>query len=544
MASVIGKRVNGRTYYYLAESGRVDGKPRIVAQRYLGTAEEIGAAVSGRESAAPARAEQLPFGAVAGVWNVIADLGLAELTDGVVGRTRMRVPVGTYLALAVLQRVVAPHQDLAGWWSGVGAERIVRPCPPADALSQSRLWRALDRLTAGHVEQLQAALRASLFEPGSELLLLDVPQFTTFTDAAGDRLWPIGLGLVVTLDGAIPLLARPYRHVDSAAPTFSELADELAEQLGAPVTVVLDTEQSALVNLKPRLDRHGAHPAPGATGPPHSFIGSLPPSDHPALLAVPASRRQSIDPGQPGLTAFDAHARVSGVERRAVLVHSANLQAAHARGLAQDLGQATRRLRELADALSRGELGQSRELLAAEVSRITRFRWGERVLSTSLSGSGGLRWRVDTAALSRLHSEHFGKQLLITSHDDWPVPQIVTAYRAKYRVESTLRQWVGPVVEAPSAAWRWNDQRVAIDTLISVLATTVTHVMRLRAQQAGLNLSVRDLLDQLAGIEETLLRYPSSGGRPRTRRVLTTMDPVQEQLFELFGLGAYAPPSS
>jgi hypothetical protein len=530
VASVIGKRVNGKTYYYLAESGRVDGKPRIVAQRYLGTAEEIGAAMSDHEAAAPARAEQLPFGAVAGVWNVIAGLGLAQLIDDVVGRTRMRVPVGTYLALAVLQRVVAPHQDIASWWSSAGAERIVRPRLPADALGQGRLWRALDRIEAEHIEQLQATLRATLLEPGSDLLLLDVPQFTTFTDAAGDRLWPLGLGLVVTLDGAIPLLARPYRHDDSTAPTFSELADELAGPLDAPVTVVLDADQSALANLLPRAGRH--------------FVGSLPPGDYPALLAAPASRREPVDPNQPGLTAFDTRVRVSGTERRAVLVHSANLQAAHARGLAHDLGQATRRLRELSAALAHGESRQSRELVAAEVSRIARFRWSERVLSASFTGSESLRWRVDTAALARLHNEHFGKQLLVTSHDDWSVQQIITAFRAKYRVEATLRQWDGPYLAAPSASRKWNDQRIAVQTWISVLATTVTHVMRQRAQHAGLNLSVRDLLDQLAGIEETSLRYPSTGGRPRTRRMLTTMDPVQARLFELFALNTYVPPSS
>jgi len=33
IASIIGKRQNGRTYYYLAESARVNGKPRIISQR-------------------------------------------------------------------------------------------------------------------------------------------------------------------------------------------------------------------------------------------------------------------------------------------------------------------------------------------------------------------------------------------------------------------------------------------------------------------------------------------------------------------------------
>jgi len=41
MASIIKKDKNGRPYYYVVKSARVDGKPRIVWQKYLGTAEGI-----------------------------------------------------------------------------------------------------------------------------------------------------------------------------------------------------------------------------------------------------------------------------------------------------------------------------------------------------------------------------------------------------------------------------------------------------------------------------------------------------------------------
>lgn len=37
MASMQPKVINGRAYYYLVESARVGGKPRIVSQRYLGS---------------------------------------------------------------------------------------------------------------------------------------------------------------------------------------------------------------------------------------------------------------------------------------------------------------------------------------------------------------------------------------------------------------------------------------------------------------------------------------------------------------------------
>jgi hypothetical protein len=41
MASLIKKKVKGRTYYYVAESKRVDGKPRMVKQWYLGPIEKL-----------------------------------------------------------------------------------------------------------------------------------------------------------------------------------------------------------------------------------------------------------------------------------------------------------------------------------------------------------------------------------------------------------------------------------------------------------------------------------------------------------------------
>ncbi|MGH3628868.1 MAG: IS1634 family transposase, partial [Sciscionella sp.] len=76
---------------------------------------------------------------------------------------------------------------------------------------------------------------------------------------------------------------------------------------------------------------------------------------------------------------------------------------------------------------------------------------------------------------------------------------------------------------------------------VCVLGATVAHLMRRRADRAGIDLSVRELLDALGGIGEVELRYPSTGGRPRTRSMLTEMTAQQQRLFELFRLQDYAP---
>lgn len=65
--------------------------------------------------------------------------------------------------------------------------------------------------------------------------------------------------------------------------------------------------------------------------------------------------------------------------------------------------------------------------------------------------------------------------------------------------------------------------------------------MRLKADRAGLHLSVRQLLRQLAGISETVLIYPSTGGRRKARRMLTETDNLQNQLATIFQLDRWAP---
>ena len=81
MASIVGKKRGNATYYYLVESARVDGKPRIVSQEYLGTAGELAAAMRGGGLGLPDRTEHKEFGAVAAAWGVLDDLGVAAALE-------------------------------------------------------------------------------------------------------------------------------------------------------------------------------------------------------------------------------------------------------------------------------------------------------------------------------------------------------------------------------------------------------------------------------------------------------------------------------
>jgi hypothetical protein len=69
MPSIVGKRRGNQTYYYLVESARVDGKPRIVSQQYLGSADEVMAKLTDQQAGSPVRTQHKGFGDLAAVWS-------------------------------------------------------------------------------------------------------------------------------------------------------------------------------------------------------------------------------------------------------------------------------------------------------------------------------------------------------------------------------------------------------------------------------------------------------------------------------------------
>src|SRR5258705_5208045 len=129
--ALYSKTISGKTYYYLREMARVDGKPKMVSERYLGTLEEILASADAREAQmVPDRTRHLAFGDVAAVWSMLERLKLASIVDEVVGprRSDAGASVGTYLALIVLNRIVEPSSKLGfvDWWVKTAADRFIK----------------------------------------------------------------------------------------------------------------------------------------------------------------------------------------------------------------------------------------------------------------------------------------------------------------------------------------------------------------------------------------------------------------------------------
>ncbi|MGH3237280.1 MAG: IS1634 family transposase, partial [Streptosporangiaceae bacterium] len=472
---------------------------------------------------------------------------------------------GTYLALAALNRLAAPCSKLrfAEWWAATAAPRFTKI--PATVLDHRRFWDAMHAVT---LEQLEAAseaitLRAvQAFGLDCSSVALDMTNFATFI-ATGNGKAPIaqrgkarqkrsdlrlaGLGLVVTRDGGIPLTWHAYPGDRPDVTQFPDMITQLlaryravCARAGIPaeatdMTVVFDAGQNSEANFA-HLAAAGLH-----------YIGSVPASDCADLTALPAPARTIVDDSRfAGLTACDIRREVYGAQRRAILTHSPELHQAQAAGFdGTTLAKAGKRLGELAATLARGRTRRPRDKVEAEIAAICAKPWVRRVITWQLTGDQPrdlrLSWSVDPQARQELEEEIFGKHVLITSHDDWPVPEVVAGYRSQSEAEFSFRQMKDTHVVSFSPMYHWTDHNIRVHVFTCVLALQIAHLMRLKARRAGLDLSVRELLRELSSIGETVLLYHGDRGRPRAHRMLTETTPVQDKLAQIFGLDRYAP---
>lgn len=556
MSSIISKKFKGNTYYYLAESARVGGKPRIVSQRYLGKAADIEAAMSGSQ-VLPERTRHLGFGDLAVALSVLRRLAVKEIVDGAVGPRRddVSASVGTYIELMVANRVVAPCSKLAfsDWWQTTSGDRFLKL--PVAALDHRKFWDAMDELSPIMLEEIERAVTTNMVEEfaiATDSLVLDMTNVTTYVDSANDRntiakrghskqkrhdLRIVGLSLIVTRDGAVPVASHSYAGNKPDVTQFATALSALRRQFvvgDEQLTIVFDAGMDSRDNLALLSDLQ------------MHFVGSVPPSQHPDLLGVPPTSFVAFeDETLPGVLAFETNKMILGRELRVVVTHSENFHRQQSRGFDQTLAKATAALSDLARRLSGGKTRRTKKDVESEIETILAPRWLSRVLRVTLSGTTPkdmvLDFAMDHDARIALEEEIFGKRVLITDRLDWSTAEVILAYRSQWEVEAGFRQLKQHDHIAVTPMFHWTDQKVAVHLFCCVLALRVLRLIEREVRGSSLSISIGEIMKALANMQETVLIYPSTGGRPRARRMLTEMDTTAEQLFQIFDLEALAP---
>jgi transposase len=560
MASITKKIKKGRPYYYAVESKRVDGKPRIVWQKYLGTIEAI---VNRAEKTKPPKPEHTVIfeaGGIAALLRITQRLKLLELINEVCPKREQGPSVGHYIILAALNRALEPLSKLAigNWYE----QTVLRRLWGFDksAFTSQRFWDHMNRFSEQDIAQIQEQLLVRIekeFGIDAQILLYDTTNFFTFLATTNERsglaqrghskqkrhdLRQIGLALLVSRDFQIPLFHKVYPGNIPDVSLFPELSAELVARYKK---ITGKTPQATLVfdkgnvsdDIMEELIVKGTH-----------FVAALSANKCADLLSTSPDAFLPIE-GMPGTQTFDTTSIMWGKSCRVVVLYTESFFTQQLQGVTQNLVKCQKKLLELAKSLQRWHQGKGRgkkptiRSIRMRVGSILSAQFMKTLISVDLkednvSGIPSLSYRVDHEALQRLTHQRLGRTVLVSDHTQWSAAQIVDAYRSLSVVEDAFKNMKNTDFLRWQPAHHWTDQKLRVHAMYCVLALLLASLARKLAFIAGVELTLPALLKELSSIREVAVIYPpGSLARTRDHITLSRMSSRQKKLAQALEIG-------
>jgi len=577
VSSLVAKKKANKLYYYLVESGRVQGKPRITHQVYLGTAEKVAALVQQQASPLPLSATSRHAGLPGALWLAAQQSGVFDLLQSLWPAPRSGPSTAHYLVLAALHRICdpGPKTEVADWYRGTILESLWQ-LPPERFTSQA-FWDCFQQIRLSpsteaaemnpkedELDRAQLSL-LSLWQQqqmvSRRLLSYDTTNFYTFVASTNQRntlaqrghnkqgrhnLRQIGLSYV--LDGVHGLSLCHHVYPGNVADTeeFSIALPRLLRFLDEnkmardSITLVFDKGAAALYNTL-ALEESGV-----------GWISALPWNQAPTeFRETPLEKLTALSSEQPGVLAWQQSLLVQGRERSCVLKYSASFLSEQMHSLTTSLAKVTQALRRLSLELRKPNCRLKESEIRKKIARwLNSAQFLEELIRYELKGEGSGPWSlqfdVDTTAWNRLMTQRLGRTILMTNRKEWTTEQVVAGYGGQQSVEKVFRglkdgNWLnwGPM-------YHWTDSKIRVHAFCCMLGISLLNYLHSKVQKACPQITLEQMKDELQNIMQYVLLYPPQGekGPYRTATIQSKLNLTQTLLADTLGLDQLVPNKS
>jgi len=570
MASLIAKKKANKLYYYLVESGRVDGKPRIVHQTYLGSAEKVASLVQDRAAPLPLSATFRDLGLPGALWLAAKKTGVFDLLQSNWPAPRSGPSTAHYLLLAAIHRICepGPKTEVSDWYKGTilpslwhfPGERFTSQSF-WDCFDKIRLppqgWESIDKDDLDRAQMQLLALWKNKQMVSKRLLSYDATNFYTFVASTNGRntiaqrghnkqgrhnLRQVGLSYV--LDG-IYGLSLCHHVYPGNVPDTEEFANSLPRLLRFlddnqitrdTVTLVFDKGSAALYNTL-FLEQSGL-----------GWISALPWNQAPPeFREMPIEQLKPLTSDQPGVQAARAKLLVHGKERLCVLKYSAPFLSEQIHSLSTSLAKTTQSLRRFSMELAQPDCKLKEAQIRNKITRwLSAAQFLDELIRYELKSEGGqwkLQFDVDSSAFNRLMTQRLGRTVLMTNRMDWTEEQVVEGYGGQQQVEKVFRglkdgDWLGW-----GPMYHWTDSKIRVHAFYCMLGVSLLNYLHAQARRTCPRITIEQMKAELGEIYEFALLYPPQGekGPYRAATVQSRQTLTQQMLSEALGLGELAP---
>jgi transposase len=559
MASLISKKKGNKLYYYVVESARVDGQPRIVQQTYLGTAEKVAALLKDRTAPVPVSASRCEFGLPGALWLAAQRSGMWDLLRSMWPKPKSGPSPAHYLLLAAIHRICqpGPKTEVADWYR----ETILQTqwqFPP-DRFSSQAFWDCFDQIQANgdsddELDEAQRRLVGVWKEKqlvSRRLMAYDTTNFYTWVASTNQRnrlaqrghnkqgrhnLRQIGMSYVLDAEHGLSLCHHVYAGNVADAVELPEALNRIVTMLDRnqierqSVTLVFDKGTAALENTL-LLEKAEV-----------GWISALPWNQAPPELRErDAEQLPACGSDLPGVRAAAEKAIVHGKEYLCVLKYSSSFASEQLHSVTTSLTKVLQSMRRLSLDLAKPGCRLKEDQIRKKIQRWLLNPFLKDLIRWQLHSEAG-HWRLqfdfDNGAFLKLLANRLGRTLLLTNRMDWTAEQVVAGYSDQQQIEQVFRglkdgNWLGW-----GPMYHWTDSKIRVHAFYCMLGISMLKYIHRQAQPAWPGLSMENLLDELRQIQQFILLYPPQGekGPHRAAVVLSKQTIPQQQLARVLGL--------
>ena len=560
MAHFHVKKKKGRPYLYVREIARVDGKPKVVSQIYIGSPARVAALASGTEKG-PVKIKVEEFGALWLAQQMDQDIELAAIIDNIVPRAARETgpTIGEYFLYCIWNRMVeAVSKNQMSRWYGRTAVQQIRPVDIGE-LTSERYWEKWDRVSEKALQTIAQTFFKRIWQlesPNADCLLFDTTNYYTFlaSDTESDlarrgkskdgrhHLRQIGLGLLVARDSRLPLYYSVYPGNVHDSKQFEAIMDEMfgivcgLHKTKERLTVVIDKGMNSEGNFTWIDDHARIH-----------FVTTYSTYFAQELATTTLDRFEPVDTAkniqlikdenpEDQLLAYRTKGEYWGKQRAVVVTYTpatARKQSYTFQSkldtIRQQLLIMRNKVREKAPHWKKHEAIRERYVRLCERLHVSSDFY---TLSFEHTKDGlSMSFRKDVYKISRKQAM-FGKNIIITDNTDWTTREIVEASLDRWQVEDRFRLSKNEDLVGTRPIRHWTDSKIRCHLFTCVAAMTCLRRLELKLASAGINRTAEDVMDDMQHLHSVLTL--NKGSRKPIRRLET---PTKTQSEVLSALG-------
>jgi len=559
MAHFHVKKKKGRPYLYVREIARVDGKPKVVSQIYIGSPARVAALVSGTQKG-PVKIKVEEFGALWLAQQMDQDIELATIIDNIVPRAARETgpTIGEYFLYCIWNRMIeAVSKNRLSRWYGRTAIQQIRPVDIGE-LTSERYWEKWDRVSEKALQTIAQAFFKRIWQlesPNADCLLFDTTNYYTFlaSDTESDlarrgkskdgrhHLRQIGLGLLVARDSRLPLYYSVYPGNVHDSKQFEAIMDEMfgivcgLHKTKERLTVVIDKGMNSEGNFA-WIDEHARI----------HFVTTYSTYFASELATTTLERFEPVDTAkniqlikdenpEDQLLAYRIKGEYWGKQRTVVVTYTpatARKQSYTFQSkldtIRQQLLIMRNKVREKAPHWKKHEAIRERYVRLCERLHVSSDFY---TLSFEHTKDGlSMSFRKDVYKISRKQAM-FGKNIIITDNTDWTTREIVEASLDRWQVEDRFRISKNEDLVGTRPIRHWTDSKIRCHLFTCVAAMTCLRRLELKLASAGINRTAEDVMDDMQHLHSVLTL--NKGSRKPIRRLETPTKTQSEVLSAL-----------